>query len=342
MSMLASITQRLKTFYFTGLVMKKTIYFHIGYPKTATTFLQEDFFPQLKGDDFIFAGRNTNGSKFQWFLNSIIFDEDDSFEKQKVNFINILKKIKSKNILISDESLSINRTVGDYRYGSIDRNLKRIGSLISDYIDIKIIITLRRQDEALHSLYVEEYPNCVNDCNYYSEFDEFVKEKEQEAYSYNYYRVIKELTRSISHEAILILSYHDLEREPEKFFRDFSSFLNLTNNYVYNKGVKHNSKVESQHYKKTNNIGFMSRKIDVICRNSSFLTKLRYEIYPRFKILNFIWRSMKSFINSFVIKGGVNANYNIEKLTKPESDVVMEYYKESNEKLFSILGRVLW
>ncbi|MFD2823314.1 hypothetical protein ACFS5M_06510 [Lacinutrix iliipiscaria] len=113
---------------------------HIGYPKTATTYLQKHIFPQLINHQFV------GHPEFHKFgLMDIIYKPDRSidFEKHKSHF-------KAKNNFISFEELTGPIFKGSFMIDVIPHRLAKIFDS-----DSKILITIRRQDSLIKSAYIQ-------------------------------------------------------------------------------------------------------------------------------------------------------------------------------------------
>lgn len=106
---------------------------HIGYPKTGTTFLQNGIFPNMEG--LIYTDYKTCKKLFQ----PLISETSLSFDP------NQFQLHSSPQALYSLESLVGAMGTGVYDY-EIAQRLKALGFK-------KIIITIRRQDKMLESLY---------------------------------------------------------------------------------------------------------------------------------------------------------------------------------------------
>jgi len=107
---------------------------HIGYPKTGTTFLQKNVFPFIKGIEFVTYEECRKIFKSLYSSTSLEFDEAmiKAFQIQK------------------GQLYSLERLTGEMRTGTynaeIAHGLKKLGFR-------KVIITIRRQDKIIESIY---------------------------------------------------------------------------------------------------------------------------------------------------------------------------------------------
>ena len=148
-------------------INKITIYFHIGFPKTATTTLQNYYFgyhPEIN-----YLGRTCNRehkftkwlNRFTWLLREknidFFMNQGSSLAEEILTFIDT--KDYSKVQLISFESvLSISMQPNSISHNTpfaLDFNciLRKIQCLNCDLLFFRPIVTIRRQDELLHSYY---------------------------------------------------------------------------------------------------------------------------------------------------------------------------------------------
>lgn len=121
--------------------MNNTI-IHIGIPRTATTFFQQNVFPCLPD----YLSFNLETTHFNDVFNQLQFADDTFYNPQKV--LDFTKDWKNKNIVISNENF-----VGQsYFLNHINRSL--IAKRLSDvFPDAKILLVLRNQLDLLASLY---------------------------------------------------------------------------------------------------------------------------------------------------------------------------------------------
>src|SRR5690625_178961 len=126
----------------------RTIYLHVGYHKTATTFMQGSIFPNLKHVNFIHPDyimgdlRKLRLGRLTGYQIDLIRDEFDSFENDLP-------------LLISYEGLSGSpfapRKVK--KQSGILKDLRRV--FPADQYDVHIIAGLREQVDLITSLYVQ-------------------------------------------------------------------------------------------------------------------------------------------------------------------------------------------
>lgn len=121
--------------------MNNTI-IHIGMPRTATTFFQQNVFPLLSN----YTSYGLKTAHFNDVFNQLQFADDTFYSKAKV--LDFTKDWRGKNIVISNENF-----VGQsYFLNHINRSIvaKRLSEV---FPDAKILLVLRNQIDLLASLY---------------------------------------------------------------------------------------------------------------------------------------------------------------------------------------------
>ena len=253
--------------------MGKKLFIHIGYPKTGTTTLQNYLFqrhPQIKyltplihqtqlGKDIFFARENAIKRKrkehkqsLQEILNSIKDREALVYSNESLMSISMFFRFSPTPFVWTAEPNSIARKL---------YNVFKDGKLFES---VKIIITIRRQDELLKSMYAQVYNR------YFKKFKEtrsFVKFLDyalihkddfiMDALCYN--EIISEYEKLFGEENVEVLLFEDLKSSQYSFIQKLTSFLDidcdeaislLENKHVNNK---------SGHYSyKTDDIKFIS------------------------------------------------------------------------------------
>ena len=126
--------------------MKKTLFIHIGEPKTATSSIQTFLFKNqglLKKKGILYPGFITGHHDV---ANEIIFNTLSQIHGNKKSpakkFIQKLKKSRYKTYILSAEN-----------FCRLYDNVSRLKALIPDDVDVKIICYIRRQDELAEAVY---------------------------------------------------------------------------------------------------------------------------------------------------------------------------------------------
>jgi len=124
--------------------MKYKIYFHVGYPKTATSFLQDYIFTQLKNVNYIPTSHIVES------LLKIIVQDEFNFNYETIREDIQKKLIPNKSNIISFESLC-----GEFRFKNINQKLIA-DRLCKLFPESYIIFTIRNQYDLIESLYKQE------------------------------------------------------------------------------------------------------------------------------------------------------------------------------------------
>jgi len=142
--------------------MKKII-FHIGFPRTGTTYLQSKIFPKLKKINFIGKPFNNENSNTFFEFEKKIFNYDDLyFNKRKIFLSSNIKLLFKKEInLISHEGILRNTRFFEkkdkfYKGNNYSNNIKRIYEVLRTNVtkkNIFFLIFLRKQIDLLPSYY---------------------------------------------------------------------------------------------------------------------------------------------------------------------------------------------
>jgi len=151
---------------------------HIGLPKTGTTSLQQDIFPNLS---CIYLGvkqpRELHQNSFYERLMKYVKHGNDSHLKDEL--IKELKLLLAQEVvLLSDEMFTV-----DQKTATWQQKLMRLGKLLHG-IEVQILVTLREPITAVKSYYTEL---CSQHMLYWdmSLFDFITKRNESNIYQYN-------------------------------------------------------------------------------------------------------------------------------------------------------------
>ena len=190
---------------------------HIGFPKTGTTYLQKNVFPQIKNINYVESNR------IKQLLHDLIEKDDSYYPKDKIHTELMQMHNLGLNMLFSYEALSGHHIRTEFPNRSqIARRLKAAGVN-------KIIITIRNQTDVLESTYkqyiksggvlkLSKFFNFKNNLNpyFYIEF-------------FNYEKIIKLYSEIFGIENVKVIQFEDLFLKNGSYKRELASFLKVKN-----------------------------------------------------------------------------------------------------------------
>ncbi len=183
----------------------KNIIIHIGFPKTATTWLQKHFFPKVQNFEY-FLPRVTNAEIIG------VDPMDPLYDPSKWE--------KKDNIIISNENfLGIGRISGFIRIGLANR-LKEI------FPKAHIVLFIRNQIDLIASEYSWSVKN--SGCTFSPEkFFHFKNPHWHNTFEYKphhlmFDRVINLYKELFGNDYVHVFLYEDLKENPKEFIRHFS------------------------------------------------------------------------------------------------------------------------
>lgn len=310
----------------------KEIYIHIGMPKTATTYLQLNFFPNLKDFEYIKKYDSIIGKVFDKILyhHPITYNKNE-LKKDLDSYINNFKKDK---IIISYESLLGNS------FNSFMDFEKNIRSIKSFFPKAKIIFTFRRQDKWLESIY-KQLLHQVWSITFKQFTDTNIKKNglpsfNYEILNYNYmYSIIKNEFKDVC-----FLPFEMFVSNKYTFIERLCFFLKINTNSVdlvlntYNGTNKGFSLISSKVaffcnrflYAPQNSLGFLTLKPIRIFFTNRYNKNYFYKFLAR--VFNRI--SFRMFLQK-IIDRIVYINYN--PMTDSMRKEILEFHNNSNIEL---------
>ena len=214
--------------------MNKEIYIHIGYPKTGTTFLQKELFPQVKTINYVKL------SLINLLLRRITFQDSFSYDA------NAIKKEIERHISNGKNVISFEGFVGQAFFKFINNKLiaDRLSVLFSH---AKIIIAIRDQYSLLESIYkqyvqeggVKGFRRFINfkENNFVHNYR--ISDLSINPEMFDYLPLIKYYRSLFGKNNIFVIPYELLKNNQEEFVRKLLSWMGV-HEIPHYKGVVYN------------------------------------------------------------------------------------------------------
>lgn len=199
--------------------MKNSIYIHVGYGRTGTTWLQNQVFPSVSGIQYL---GKTEESYPDWMLNwnyldrLLLASEIDTIQ----NNLNVARE--KSNVLISSEAFT--------QTGGVVDQIDRIKAVTSDS---KIILVIRDPADLVVSRYryLIEAGFFSDSIDHYLDYTsrpfDLVRRKRLYLYDFVYPLVIEKLIQEFGSQNTLVIKYECLVKEPQKFVGTILRYLGV-------------------------------------------------------------------------------------------------------------------
>lgn len=196
-----------------------SIYIHVGYPKTATTWLQRRVFPFHPEIDYWGSGQPAHR---RW-IRRILTDSDTEFDAEEMHGMFLAEhRNDARRHLISWESLIGEQSIASrWNPGLCADRMKAV------FGEVGIIVTLRSQLTMLPSLY-KQYVLEGGDAN----FKGFLGADGRETGMFDldnleYADTIAMYRATFGAEAVLPCLYEELSQTPDRFLMRLSTFMGV-------------------------------------------------------------------------------------------------------------------
>lgn len=319
--------------------MKKKLLLHIGYPKTATTTLQEEIFVKLHEQGKInYLGRTIQSSHTR--SGKSLFRGIDWVWHLRRNYIagEALKKgsislSSSKLNVMSDEDLTFHDFFHNAQFDrSINHNdfPKKLREILGDDVEVTILLTLRNQNDLIFSSYLQKVRFVNRYIGDYS-FSDFLKntynhnKRDQEAHLalYDFSSILK-LWNSEFAAQIRILIFEDISKNKSSYFTELSKLLPASSEELQKfAGIKHHRKKDkSKDYVITgyNSLSKFGSLVSYFIPDKRFERFLERRYYMRFSLyLKYEQRLLFSHVK-----------FKVPKPTNEERKFIKDYFHKSN------------
>lgn len=310
--------------------MQQDFYFHIGFPKTGTTHLQT-IFPKAAG--LYYLGKPSpvepEQEKIYMQIRDSLRNAPSVWRINPKKMIDTVQRLPNKEglpYLISDEMITTvmvpQMPGGGYRKTSpslIAENFAHFSKAWKQYGKVKLIMSYRRQDEWLASQYANEakWTPFVSQAG----FERFVgrllnyRGEHNLSASLEYDWLYQQYCDALGQENVCFLRYEDMRDEPERFSAELADFTGIDKHLLLQNIKKpYTHKLSADKHWSWQARGW-SYSTNSWCEHVLAMLRGRTENPEN-------WRSFVKI-----------------KLTEALSKRILEAYSESNQRLFTALGK---
>ncbi|GAB2516293.1 hypothetical protein [Microbulbifer agarilyticus] len=204
--------------------MHDSVLVHVGYIKTATTFLQNQVFSGEAGGLALAAGPHTRAQLVQNILLADDFSFDPEETREQLEQFAAPLRAQGKYPVWSEEMLLGNPPSPRYDGMQNARKLQQV------YPQAKILITIRRQQSIVLSMYREyvlgggtaPLRSFIGEVNSKSSFSAILREE------FLYYdRAIIHYQKMFGEDNVLVLPLEWIKKDPQTYFKALSDFTGV-------------------------------------------------------------------------------------------------------------------
>ncbi len=203
----------------------KTVYLHLGMPKTGTTFLQTRCFPHLEGVSY-------QDKDIVELLNRVIYSNPVMLDLNRVRdeADGLLNRVNKDRLLISQE-----RLFGDMLRNYQD-NVYLTGCLKVIFPNAKLIVVIRRQDDLVEAIYKQSLQSyCYQRLNSFLNYRHktFADALDQhglpniDVKQINLYGYVRNYVDHFGRDNVTVLPYELLRRDQPAFLNRLAAAINV-------------------------------------------------------------------------------------------------------------------
>lgn len=325
--------------------MKKRLIIHIGYPKTATTSLQFNLFGDLMRDGKIEYLNHLNrkedylgSTEVKNIVKYITSNISSSSVKRELD---ILKKMPSKDYLISSENISF--FYEDFKWGYHSdksfENFFRIKELLFDIFDeIQFLVGIRAQISLIPSFYRQQYNYIINenpsfkDFNYWLNETIFNKDIGESVFFLNYKKIYSQLSELFGKDNVHFLIFEDLSKNPNEYYSQLSKIFNVETQYIQDSLSRKKANVGN-----TKDGNYISSRPTI---KQKYIGPLKYLLKKHLPVIlfNFWAKWFNKLLPSRFLNKKTGESVVIQNLSECQFEEINNFYKASNIEFMNVAG----
>ena len=297
------------------------VYFHIGFPRTGSTFIQQNFFEKHSEIHYLGPKRyNPNLNFFlsdrkMNFINKLNLDNDLNLDNSNFLFKDLELDNKKINLISSEKFLTF-----EINYFDNLIKIQKLLKLQNNNIDFKVLFVIRNQFEAIQSYYYHAYNEIyqnfkVKNFKELTELskDDFKNSLQEKKFFQNYLydTTFKKVNNYFKKENICILFYETLDKNKKKFSSELASFFNLNLSDIEN--LLDEEKINA-----------LKKDKNMVTINNKFFPKLLY-YYEKLNLKKIIPITIKNGLKKLFLK-----KKKIIEIPEENKKNVKNYFKKSN------------
>ncbi len=312
-----------------SLTVRKKVYFHIGFPKTASTLLQTYLFLKHSQINYVLYPRV---DKYKFIMDPLLKESIWRMNDKEFNnsYNELLSKFSTINSSLDSNKCNILSNEGFFGHFffknlsyDVFKGLLRLISLFDKAdIDLNLFLLIRNHGEIIPSFYyqnlinikLEEVSLTANEIIKYfrTGMNNNTETSKILFDNFNYGKLYNYLTSHLKPNKIKFFLYEDLQNNKERFLHDLSNYLEI--------GISETIKL-------------LYDSKENVTADKLYYKGLCYLIYRNLKqpkhLFNNFFRKLNSFVK-FLSVEGKNDGY---KKIKQNSKLIKKYYREDCLKL---------
>jgi hypothetical protein len=209
--------------------MNCVLCFHVGLPKTGTTYLQDEIFPNISGIKYLGKLRGDYNTQATDQFFSELFNDTDSYSS-------LAQRTLFKSEILPDLDAGRPNVISQEAFsrGIVDRGVL-LQRIVEAHGQVRILFTIRRQQDLLQSMYSDFLKRATTDKAPYLNFDLWLelqwdhllrpRLEESALARLQFHELISLYVKQLGEENVGVLVYEEIREDPASFASRLGGFL---------------------------------------------------------------------------------------------------------------------